>query len=124
MKKQAIIYKAKIPRQVNCRGILKGRLLLVLLLGCESLENIAAGEIDSAAIDQKMFEAELYTAGLPPVDFMIRTSGEIRLSNFLLYQLAYAEFYQTDVLWPDFDQHAYEEALLAYTKRNRRFGGV
>ena len=58
------------------------------------------------------------------VDYLIRTSGEIRLSNFLLYQLAYAEFYQTDVLWPDFDRHAYEEALLAYTKRNRRFGGV
>ena len=84
----------------------------------------AAGEIAADEIDQQAFEAELYTAGLPPVDFMIRTSGEIRLSNFLLYQLAYAEFYQTDVLWPDFDKHAYEEALLAYTKRNRRFGGV
>ena len=70
------------------------------------------------------FEGQLYTAGLPEVDFLIRTSGEIRLSNFLLYQLAYAEFYQTDILWPDFDRHAYDEALLAYTKRNRRFGGV
>ena len=85
---------------------------------------VAAGEITADEIDQQAFEAELYTAGLPAVDFMIRTSGEIRLSNFLLYQLAYAEFYQTDVLWPDFDKHAYEEALLAYTKRNRRFGGV
>ena len=84
----------------------------------------AAGEIAPEEIDREAFEAELYTAGLPAVDFMIRTSGEIRLSNFLLYQLAYAEFYQTDVLWPDFDKKAYDEALLAYTKRNRRFGGV
>jgi len=82
------------------------------------------GEIDPGKIDMELFEAELYTADLPEVDFMIRTSGEIRLSNFLLYQLAYAEFYQTDVLWPDFDKKAYDEALLAYTKRNRRFGGV
>ena len=82
------------------------------------------GEIDPDAIDMELFESELYTADLPEVDFMIRTSGEIRLSNFLLYQLAYAEFYQTDVLWPDFDKKAYDEALLAYTKRNRRFGGV
>ena len=84
----------------------------------------AAGEIQPDEIDMDMFASELYTAGLPEVDFMIRTSGEIRLSNFLLYQLAYAEFYQTDVLWPDFDINAYDEALLAYTKRNRRFGGV
>ena len=82
------------------------------------------GELDPETIDMELFESELYTAGLPPVDFMIRTSGEIRLSNFLLYQLAYAEFYQTDVLWPDFDRKAYDEALFAYTKRNRRFGGV
>ena len=82
------------------------------------------GEITPEDIDMDMFASELYTAGLPEVDFLIRTSGEIRLSNFLLYQLAYAEFYQTDVLWPDFDQHAYDEALLAYTRRNRRFGGV
>ncbi len=84
----------------------------------------AAGQIDPDQIDMAQFAAELYTAGLPEVDFMIRTSGEIRLSNFLLYQLAYAEFYQTDVLWPDFDKKAYDEALFAYTKRNRRFGGV
>lgn len=84
----------------------------------------AAGEIDPDKIDAQAFAAQLYTAGLPDVDFMIRTSGEMRLSNFLLYQMAYAEFYQTDVLWPDFDRAAYEEALAAYQKRNRRFGGV
>ena len=68
-------------------------------------------------IDREAFESELYTAGLPDVDLLIRTSGEMRLSNFLLYQLAYAEFYQTDTLWPDFDRHAYDEALLAYCER-------
>ena len=82
------------------------------------------GELRPEDIDMDMFASALYTAGLPEVDFLIRTSGEIRLSNFLLYQLAYAELYQTDVLWPDFDQRAYDEALLAYTRRNRRFGGV
>ena len=70
------------------------------------------------------FADSLYTAGLPEVDLLIRTSGELRLSNFLLYQLAYAEFYQTDVLWPDFDEDAYDEALLAFAARERRFGGV
>ena len=67
---------------------------------------------------------DVYKRQLPDVDLLIRTSGEMRLSNFLLYQLAYAEFYQTDTLWPDFDRHAYDEALLAFAKRNRRFGGV
>lgn len=84
----------------------------------------AAGEIRPEEIDMQMFSEHLYTAGLPEVDLLIRTSGEMRLSNFLLYQVAYSEFYQTDVLWPDFDEKAYDEALLAYTKRNRRFGGV
>ena len=84
----------------------------------------AAGEINPDEIDAAAFAAQLYTAGLPDVDFMIRTSGEMRLSNFLLYQMAYAEFYQTDVLWPDFGIEAYETALAAYQKRNRRFGGV
>ena len=87
-------------------------------------EHVANGDMKPEDIDRKAFESELYTAGLPDVDFLIRTSGEMRLSNFLLYQLAYAEFYQTDTLWPDFDRHAYDEALLAYAKRNRRFGGV
>jgi len=82
------------------------------------------GDIDPEEINGVVFARQLYTGGLPEVDFMIRTSGEMRLSNFLLYQLAYAEFYQTDVLWPDFDCDAYEEALAAYQKRNRRFGGV
>ncbi|MBP3657597.1 MAG: isoprenyl transferase [Clostridia bacterium] len=84
----------------------------------------AAGELAPEQITREMFAGELYTAGLPDVDFLIRTSGELRLSNFLLYQCAYAEFYKTDILWPDFDRNAYDEALLTYTKRERRFGGV
>ena len=87
-------------------------------------ERVAAGAMKPEEINRAAFEGELYTAGLPDVDLLIRTSGEMRLSNFLLYQLAYAEFYQTDTLWPDFDRHAYDEALLAFAKRNRRFGGV
>lgn len=87
-------------------------------------QKVVFGEIGAEQIDARLFEGELYTAGLPDVDLLIRTSGEMRLSNFLLYQLAYAEFYVTDTLWPDFDRKAYDEALLAYAKRNRRFGGV
>ena len=87
-------------------------------------QKVASGEMTPEEITRETFAAELYTGGLPEVDFLIRTSGEMRLSNFLLYQMAYAEFYQTDVLWPDFDRDAYDEALLAFAKRSRRFGGV
>ena len=83
----------------------------------------AVGEIDPDQIDAQAFAAQLYTAGLPDVDFMIRTSGEMRLSNFLLYQCAYAEFMFPTVLWPDFDLAAYHEALQAFGNRERRFGG-
>ncbi len=87
-------------------------------------ERVARGELSPQAVDSAAFENELYTAGLPPVDLLIRTSGELRLSNFLLYQLAYAEFYVTDTLWPDFDADALDRAIDAYAKRERRFGGV
>lgn len=87
-------------------------------------QKVADGEMKPEDITRETFAAELYTGGLPEVDFLIRTSGEMRLSNFLLYQMAYAEFYKTDVLWPDFDKKAYDEALAAYAKRSRRFGGV
>ena len=74
--------------------------------------------------EKEDFEAGLYTAGLPPVDLLIRTSGEERISNFLLYQLAYAELYFTDVYWPDFTKEEYIKALTAFAKRSRRFGGL
>ncbi len=70
------------------------------------------------------FEANLYTAGLPQLDLLIRTSGEQRISNFLLYQLAYAELYFTDVYWPDFTREEYCKALTAFGARSRRFGGL
>lgn len=75
-------------------------------------------------IDEKSFSNFLYTAGLPDPDLMIRTSGEMRLSNFLLYQLAYAELYITKTLWPDFRRKHLVQALREYQKRERRFGGA
>ncbi len=81
------------------------------------------GEIDPDKIDEKMFEKNMYLPELPPVDLMIRTSGEMRISNFLLWQLAYAEIVVTDVLWPDFGRDEFEKALNIYRGRDRRFGG-
>ncbi|MBQ3329203.1 MAG: isoprenyl transferase [Eggerthellaceae bacterium] len=71
-----------------------------------------------------LFESALYTGDIPDPELLIRTSGEMRVSNFLLWQLAYTEFYCTDVLWPDFNRYEFLRALLAYQARDRRFGGV
>jgi len=87
-------------------------------------ERARAGEIDPAAIDEKLFEDALDTGDLPPLDLLIRTSGEQRLSNFLLWQAAYAEFLFVDTLWPDFDERALADALDAYGRRQRWFGGL
>lgn len=84
----------------------------------------AAGELDPAAIDGPRLEAELFTAGLPDPDLLIRTSGEQRISNFLLWQLAYTEIHTSDVLWPDFQRDDLFRALLDYQTRDRRFGRV
>ena len=84
----------------------------------------AAGRLDPATIDPVMFERRLSTAGLPDPDLVIRTSGEQRLSNFLPWQAAYAEFVFLPVLWPDFDKSSFEEALAEFARRERRFGGV
>ena len=75
-------------------------------------------------VDEKIFEKCLYTTGLPSPDLIIRTSGENRISNFLLWQSAYSEFYTTETLWPDFKKKNLMEAISEYQKRNRRFGGV
>lgn len=75
-------------------------------------------------IDEQTLSSYLDTSGMPDPDLLIRTSGELRLSNYLLWQLAYAEFYVTDCLWPDFDKEELEKAIIAYNSRNRRFGGV
>ncbi len=82
----------------------------------------AAGELDPEALDQEIFSGRLYTAGLPDPDLLIRTSGELRLSNFLLWQSAYTEFYFTDLYWPDFREEALDAALADYARRQRRFG--
>ena len=87
-------------------------------------ERVAAGELAPEAIDEQLFAAELHTAGEADPDLLIRTSGEQRISNFLLWQLAYAELHITEVLWPDFDADALLTALLDYQGRERRFGGV
>ena len=82
------------------------------------------GKVDVNGIDEAVFEQYLDTADIPDPDLMIRTSGEQRLSNYLLWQLAYSEFYFTDVLWPDFSKEDLEKAIEYYNKRDRRFGGV
>ena len=84
----------------------------------------AAGRIDPAAIDEAAFTGRLDTHDLPDPELVIRTSGETRISNFLLWQAAYAEFVFAPVMWPDFDRAALEEALAQYRQRERRFGGV
>jgi len=85
---------------------------------------VATGQLDPTQIDETLFAAELHTAGERDPDLLIRTSGEQRISNFLLWQLAYAELHITEVLWPDFDEAALEAALRDYQSRQRRFGGV
>ncbi|MFT3978644.1 MAG: polyprenyl diphosphate synthase, partial [Sphingomonas bacterium] len=87
-------------------------------------ERAAAGTLDPAAIDPAMIEAELDTRELPPLDLLIRTSGEHRLSNFLLWQAAYAELLFTDTLWPDFGPAELEAAVADFGRRQRRFGGL
>ena len=86
-------------------------------------ERAAAGEIAPAAIDEASIAAELDTHGLPELDLLIRTSGEVRLSNFLLWQAAYAELLFLDLLWPDFDEQAFAGAIEHFAGRQRRFGG-
>lgn len=82
----------------------------------------AAGKVDPDRIDETTFNSYLYTAGMPEPDFLIRTSGEMRISNFLLWQLAYTELYFTDVNWPDFDKKELYKAFRHYQSRERRFG--
>jgi undecaprenyl diphosphate synthase len=110
------------------------RLTLVVALNYGSRAEIAAaaralatrvqaGELDSAEIDEAAIAAGLETHDLPDLDLLIRTSGEVRLSNFLLWQAAYSELLFLDTLWPDFDEQAFADALEHYAARERRFGG-
>jgi undecaprenyl diphosphate synthase len=90
----------------------------------DTVRRIIAEGIPEEKVDEKLFNSYLYTADLPDVDLLIRTADELRLSNFLLWQAAYAEYYFTSVLWPDFDSKEIDRALLAYSQRQRRFGGL
>jgi len=87
-------------------------------------EEVAAGRLDPSQINEAMIESNLYTADMPDPDLLIRTSGESRISNFLLWQLAYTEIFCTPVFWPDFGRKDLVEAIIAYQKRDRRFGGI
>ena len=86
--------------------------------------DVKEGKVSPEDISENMFENYLDTVGIPDPDLLIRTSGEQRLSNYLLWQLAYTEFYFTDVLWPDFSKEDLEQAVIAYNKRDRRFGKI
>jgi len=96
-----------------------------IVQACQKLaEEVRRGELAPDAIDEAAINRSLYLPDVPDPDLIIRPSGEMRLSNFLLWECAYAEFWYADVLWPDFSDDHLEQALLAYTDRNRRFGGV
>ena len=85
---------------------------------------VAAGELAVDRIDEDRFESELLTAGVPDPDLLIRTSGEQRISNFMLWQCAYAELVFVDTLWPDFGKEHLEQAIAEFRRRERRYGGV
>jgi undecaprenyl diphosphate synthase len=87
-------------------------------------EAAMTGQLDPATIDEKTLSGSLYTAGMRDPDLLIRTAGEMRVSNFLLWQISYAELWVTDKCWPDFDADTLREALRDYAGRERRFGGL
>lgn len=87
-------------------------------------EKVKSGAIQPENISEELIQMNLYTEEIPDVDLIIRPSGEQRLSNFLIWQSAYAEYYFTNILWPDFSKKDLEKAILTYSERNRRFGGV
>ena len=90
----------------------------------EIAQEVKDGKLDIDSIDMDTISNHLYTKNLPPVDLMIRTSGEQRLSNYLLYQLAYSEFIFTPIYWPDFHKEDFEECLKQYKTRDRRYGKI
>lgn len=126
---------ARAVQQVVERTAENGRLILNLFISYGSraelarsarllAEEVRAGRLEPEAIDEAAFESRLYTHGIPDPDLLIRTSGELRISNFLLWQLAYTELYISPVLWPDFSRSDLFGAILDYQNRERRFGRV
>ncbi len=87
-------------------------------------EKVRTGELDAAQIDEQTISSHLYSAGIPDPDLLIRTAGEMRVSNYLLWQISYAELYVTDMHWPDFRVEALHDALREYARRQRRFGAI
>ena len=85
---------------------------------------VKKGQLQPEDINEKTIEEHLYTRGLPAPDLLIRTGGDLRVSNFMLWQIAYSEFWTTPVYWPDFSEELLAEAVLSYEKRDRRFGGL
>ena len=90
----------------------------------DAVRRIIAEGISPQNIDEQLFSSYLYTVGLPDADLVIRSGGELRTSNFLTWQAIYSEYYFTETLWPDFDEKEAEKALLSYSQRQRRFGGL
>ena len=122
-------------REVSERTLMhrKGELILALSYGGRTeianaarrlAERVTAGELKPDEIDEKVFAGHLYAPDVPDPDLMIRTSGEMRISNFLLWQLSYTELYVTDVLWPDFREAHFRKAIEEYGSRRRRFGNI
>jgi undecaprenyl diphosphate synthase len=122
---QSAIERACKLTQNNTRMVLNiawnygGRIELL-----DTARKLVEEKIPAVEIDEIQFSNHLYTAGMPDVDLVIRTGGELRISNFLLWQAAYAEYYFTKILWPDFTPKQVERALAAYERRQRRFGGL
>ena len=111
----------------------KGNLTLALSYGSqkeilnavkELCKKVKNGDIDENDIDEHLFQQHLYTKEIPPVDLLIRTSGEVRVSNFMLWQIAYAEMQFIDVLWPDFTKETFFQCILDYQTKERRFGKI
>ena len=91
---------------------------------CQSIVDAAIANSEKPAINESFFSNHLYTNGMPDPDLLIRTSGELRVSNFLLWQIAYSEIWVTDTLWPDFRKRELFKAIINYQKRDRRYGGI
>ncbi|KIC62306.1 polyprenyl diphosphate synthase [Chryseobacterium taiwanense] len=109
----------------------KGNLILAISYGSQNeilnavkeiSSDVKEGKLEIDKIDEKLFESYLYTKDFPPVDLMIRTSGEVRISNFLLWQIAYAELQFLDILWPDFTKDIFFQCILNYQNKERRYG--
>ena len=119
--------------KLTTRGGAGGTLCLALNYGARAeiveaarrlAEQAVSGALNPADIDESRFAGELLTAGLPDPDLLIRTAGEMRISNFLLWQISYAELFVTDTLWPDFGENDLRQAVEAFRRRDRRYGGL